>query len=130
MAIEALSDKLNDSIPEIRAKAAESLGKMGDSVPISALINRLLVEENQQVRLNLIETLGEIDRFLCLMHWNSESSHQKINKNWKNLHQICDEVFQGNRFLPHTHSIHVVIHPSFFCTRLFYLAINCCLFHF
>ncbi len=44
MAIEALSDKLNDSIPEIRAKAAESLGKMGDGVPISALINRLSFE--------------------------------------------------------------------------------------
>lgn len=46
-----------------------------------------------------IEMLGEIDRFVCLMHWNSENSQQKISRNWKNLHQICDEVFQGNRFL-------------------------------
>jgi len=65
-----------------------------------------IVTLNSNVSTLEIETLGEIDRFLCLMHWNSESSHQKINKNWKNLHQICDEVFQGNRFLPHTHSLY------------------------
>ena len=45
-----------------------------------------------------IEMLGEIDRFLCLMHWNYENNFQKINKDWKNLHDICDEVFVGNRF--------------------------------
>lgn len=45
-----------------------------------------------------IEMLGEIDRFLCLMHWNYENYQQKVNKEWKNLHDICDEVFVGNRF--------------------------------
>ncbi|MBX9839988.1 hypothetical protein [Silvanigrella sp.] len=65
-----------------------------------------IVTLNSNVSTLEIETLGEIDRFLCLMHWNSESSLQKINKNWKNLHQICDEVFQGNRFLPDQHSLY------------------------
>lgn len=32
MAIQALSQGLNDIRPEIRAKAAESLGKLGDDI--------------------------------------------------------------------------------------------------
>ena len=58
-----------------------------DTVLLNSLITKLE-----------IEMLGEIDRFLCLMHWDFESNIQKTNKNWNNLHDICDEVFIGNRF--------------------------------
>ncbi|KAB8031819.1 hypothetical protein [Fluviispira multicolorata] len=54
-----------------------------------------------------IETLGEIDRFLCLMHWNNENKTHRIEKNWKNLHQICDEVFQGNRFKENKNPLYI-----------------------
>ncbi|WGL59102.1 hypothetical protein QEJ31_11280 [Pigmentibacter sp. JX0631] len=46
-----------------------------------------------------IEMLGEIDRFICLMHWNQLKIHPKLTNNWKNLHDICDLVFQGDRFI-------------------------------
>lgn len=46
-----------------------------------------------------IEMLGEIDRFICLMHWNQLKINPKLTNNWKNLHDICDLVFQGNRFV-------------------------------
>lgn len=46
-----------------------------------------------------IEMLGEIDRFICLMHWNQLNISPKLNVDWKNLHDICDLVFQGERFL-------------------------------
>lgn len=45
-----------------------------------------------------IEMLGEIDRFICLMHWNQLKISPKLNFEWKNLHNICDLVFQGERF--------------------------------
>ncbi|WP_186645744.1 hypothetical protein [Fluviispira vulneris] len=54
-----------------------------------------------------IETLGEIDRFLCLMHWNFENNLHKIERNWQNLHQICDEVFQGKRFKENKNPLYV-----------------------
>ncbi|APJ03093.1 hypothetical protein [Silvanigrella aquatica] len=56
------------------------------------------VQLNSSVSLLEVEMLGEIDRFLCLMHWNEDSKEQKINNNWQNLHDICDAVFTGNRF--------------------------------
>ncbi len=46
-----------------------------------------------------IEMLGEIDRFICLMHWNQLNIFPKLNVEWKNLHDICDLVFQGERFM-------------------------------
>ena len=56
------------------------------------------VSLNSVISILEIEMLGEIDRFLCLMHWNSINNQQKIDRDWKNLHEICDEVFVGNRF--------------------------------
>jgi hypothetical protein len=56
------------------------------------------VSLNSVISILEIEMLGEIDRFLCLMHWNAVNSQQKMNRDWKNLHDICDEVFVGNRF--------------------------------
>jgi hypothetical protein len=32
------------------------------------------------------------------MHWNSQEHQQKINKNWKNIHEMCDDLFFGERF--------------------------------
>lgn len=58
-----------------------------------------IVQLNSEISLLEIEMLGEIDRFLCLMHWNEMNSQQKINRSWKNLHDICDEVFVGERFI-------------------------------
>ena len=62
-----------------------------------------VVDKETQTNLLTIETLGEIDRFLCVMHWNeslhnSENDTSKINVKWKNIHQICDTVFTGDRF--------------------------------
>jgi len=55
--------------------------------------------ENKHNISNLdIEIMGEIDRFLCLMHWNEFSHCFKLNHNWQNIHDICDFVFQGPRF--------------------------------
>jgi hypothetical protein len=46
-----------------------------------------------------LEVLGEIDRFLCLMHWNYiNKKNEKLKIEWKNFHEICDYVFTGNRF--------------------------------
>lgn len=58
-----------------------------------------VIDKETQTNLLTIETLGEIDRFLCLMHWNNfESQNSKLNMEWKNIHQICDFVFTGDRF--------------------------------
>ena len=54
MALKALSGKLNDSVPEIRAKAAEALGKIGDIAAVDTLVNHLLSESDLKVQLNLI----------------------------------------------------------------------------
>lgn len=55
-------------------------------------------ENNKRISLVDLETLGEIDRFLCLMHWNEKNKIIKICHNWKNIHDICDHLFLGNRF--------------------------------
>jgi hypothetical protein len=56
------------------------------------------VNLNSSISILEIEMLGEIDRFLCLMHWNTDGNYHKITNNWKNLHDICDTVFTGQRF--------------------------------
>jgi HEAT repeat protein len=61
MAINAIVEKLSDSIPEIRAKAAEALGKFGDINTVDTLINCLEIEKDINVRLSIIEALAKID---------------------------------------------------------------------
>lgn len=56
------------------------------------------INQKTQISILELEILGEIDRFLCLMHWNQENLNHQIQHKWKNIHQICDLVFQGDRF--------------------------------
>jgi hypothetical protein len=56
------------------------------------------VKHKSQISILELEVLGEIDRFLCLMHWNQWNLNHQIKYKWKNIHQICDAVFQGDRF--------------------------------
>jgi HEAT repeat protein len=61
MAIDAIVEKLSDPVPEIRAKAAEVLGKFKDINIVDKLISCLEIEKNTDVKLSIIETLGKID---------------------------------------------------------------------
>lgn len=45
-----------------------------------------------------LEVLGEIDRFLVLMHWNASSTERPLARDWKNLDQLSDALFSGPRF--------------------------------
>jgi hypothetical protein len=66
------------------------------------------VQSEKKTSLLKLETLGEIDRFLCVMHWNSfELNSPKINRDWKNIHEICDTVFTGNRFKDENNKIYI-----------------------
>lgn len=56
------------------------------------------IEHNSQTTQLEIETLGEIDRFLCLLHWNATSMLPAVEAPWQNLSQLCDFVFSGPRF--------------------------------
>ncbi|MEG3435998.1 HEAT repeat domain-containing protein [Pannus brasiliensis CCIBt3594] len=60
IAIDTLSKKLNDSIPQIRAKAAEALGKIGAHRVADTLISHLQQENDSDVRLSIIRALGNI----------------------------------------------------------------------
>ncbi|MBX9703992.1 MAG: hypothetical protein K2X39_07540, partial [Silvanigrellaceae bacterium] len=64
---------------------------------------KLLIDAFQQqtkvTRLNL-EMLGEIDRFIVLMHSCFIDLPFTFEPYWKNLHELCDIFFQGQRF-PH-----------------------------
>lgn len=58
-----------------------------------------VVTQGKKTTLLTLETLGEIDRFLCIMHWNHfAGNNAKINLDLKNIHEICDYVFTGDRF--------------------------------
>jgi hypothetical protein len=57
------------------------------------------VAQDKKISVLELETLGEIDRFLCVMHWNALSfASPKLSYQWKNLHEVCDVVFTGERF--------------------------------
>lgn len=62
---------------------------------------------NSEITKLEIEMLGEIDRFLCLMHWNYVSNLHKVNYNWLNLHDICDTIFSGNRFIGDNYKLYI-----------------------
>lgn len=65
------------------------------------------VEHNKKFSLIDIEMFGEIDRFLCLMHWNFKHHTLKIPHRWQSLHDICDIMFSGRRFLNHNIEIYI-----------------------
>jgi HEAT repeat protein len=54
------SNKPDDDFPQIRAKAAESLGKISDRIAVETLINHLLNETDLETRQTIIQSLGQI----------------------------------------------------------------------
>ena len=54
------SNKPDDDLPKIRAKAAESLGKIGDRIAVETLISHLLNETDLETRRTIIQSLGQI----------------------------------------------------------------------
>ncbi|MFM7355071.1 MAG: HEAT repeat domain-containing protein, partial [Microcystis aeruginosa] len=58
IAISAIAKKLDDNHPEIRAKAAESLGKIGNNTAVDSLIHHLIIESDLATRQNIIQALG------------------------------------------------------------------------
>ena len=63
---------------------------------LQALFDAVRIEAGISI-LNL-EVLGEIDRFLTLMHWNTLSGQPPLSYQWRNLHDLCDFMFSGERF--------------------------------
>ncbi len=59
IAVNSLSKKLDDNHPEIRAKAAESLGRIGSETAIPGLL-KALKDSNKYVRSQAAEALGKI----------------------------------------------------------------------
>lgn len=54
---------------------------------------------NSSVSLLELEIQGEIDRFLCLLHWNSVAPLPlSLEMNFPNIQTLCEHVFQGPRF--------------------------------
>ncbi|NDD93341.1 hypothetical protein EBZ37_14830, partial [bacterium] len=46
-----------------------------------------------------LEVQGEIDRFLALLYWNEWFlNRRKLKLEFKNLQELCDHVFEGQRF--------------------------------
>lgn len=65
------------------------------------------VENQKKISLIDIEMFGEIDRFLCLMHWNFKHQTVKIPNRWQNLHDICDAIFSGPRFFNDNNELYI-----------------------
>ncbi|NCS22827.1 MAG: HEAT repeat domain-containing protein, partial [Microcystis aeruginosa G11-06] len=59
IAVSSLSKKLDDNHPEIRAKAAESLGKIGSETAIPGLL-KALEDSDEYVRRKAVEALAKI----------------------------------------------------------------------
>jgi hypothetical protein len=53
-----------------------------------------------------LEMLGEIDRFLVLMHWDAFSQVLPLNRKWRNFHDLCNTLFEGERFRSDTAEIY------------------------
>jgi hypothetical protein len=55
-------------------------------------------ELNHSISVLDLETIAEIDRFLCFMHWNDFYPAQKIRVNHENCHELCDTLFEKRTF--------------------------------
>lgn len=64
------------------------------------------VEQDRPTTRLEIEMLGEIDRFLCLLHWNATNMIPAIHAPWQNLSELCDLVFTGERFQEEDHELY------------------------
>ena len=72
--INALSTQIGDQNPDIRAKAAETLGKVGGESELQILIDHIN-NENAGVRLNIIQALGNIIKRLDRLENDSILAH-------------------------------------------------------
>ncbi|MFZ9520941.1 MAG: hypothetical protein ACO3A4_10730 [Silvanigrellaceae bacterium] len=45
-----------------------------------------------------LETLAEIDRFLCFMHWNDFFPALRMDVRFENCREICDALFENRSF--------------------------------
>lgn len=51
-----------------------------------------------QIEHEMLEVQGEVDRFIVLSCWNHYAPvHLNITP-WKNIHEMCDAMFEGERF--------------------------------
>ena len=94
IAINAISKKLDDSVPEIRAKAAEALGKIGDMNVVGILVGHLQSENDINVKLNIIYALGEIGHesaIIDLVSFLNDSNPDIRNATVKALGKIGNE---------------------------------------
>jgi epoxyqueuosine reductase len=57
--VPALADALNDDEPLVRGHVAWALGRIGSSDAITALQQKLLSEDNTEVKSEIEEALGE-----------------------------------------------------------------------
>lgn len=73
--------------------SSQSVGVLAEEISHFLLLSEALDKSVSLSHLDL-EVMGEIDRFLVLMHWNTLSQYPKnIYQQWKNIHDICDHVF-------------------------------------
>jgi hypothetical protein len=61
-----------------------------------------------------LEILGEIDRFVSLLYWNSWNNIFPLSKSWTNISQLCEELFGGIRFQKQTDPIYFQAETSAF----------------
>jgi hypothetical protein len=67
-----------------------------------------VAENSSQTNLLILESMGEIDRFLCMMHWNYHNHlEHKIEQCWNNFHELCDFVFTGDRFYGENKNLYI-----------------------
>jgi hypothetical protein len=55
-------------------------------------------QENYSISVLDLETIGEIDRFLCFMHWNDFFPNQSMAKKHENCLELCDMLFVHRTF--------------------------------
>lgn len=114
------SHQIFDDIQEVKNTTKPGHIPINTAAVIAEEISHLkfildAVENNKKISLIDIEMFGEIDRFLCLMHWNDKSTKLRIMHNWRSLHDICDCMFSGKRFL--NQNLHLYIEAE---RRAFY----------
>jgi len=64
-------------------------------------------ENNYSISILELETLAEIDRFLCFMHWNDFFPSQRISQNHENCLDLCDTLFQNRKFRSENEALYI-----------------------
>lgn len=55
-------------------------------------------ENNSKISIFELETLAEIDRFICFLHWNDFYPQLAMQDRQENCLQLCDLLFENRRF--------------------------------